>query len=245
MRAQLVLLAIAFSGAPTICAQQDSPAPVSVKAISKGEMPTSHSAVITSAMCDAAGNVYSRPFHPEKGWEAVRAPLQTINSGAKAVGSFSVTDALPGGTESRTFSVQGDRIYVPAMSNKGELYVVEFAQDGSVKARTKLEPGVFVDVFHLAVFKSGEYLVVGLTGSLSGTTPHLRTPFTAVFAANGRLVKRIYEPEDEDARQRAEGSDPKYLLCCSSSGNEFVQYNADVAAGSDGNAYLLHGTPLH
>ena len=242
MRPQFVFLVIAFSVPLTLCAQQDSPPIVSVKASPKGEMSASHSAVIMRAMCDDAGNVFSRPFHPEKGWEAVRAPLQTFTSGAKATESFSVTDALTGGTESRTFSVQGDRIFVPMMSKKGELYVVEFAQDGSVKARTKLEPGVFVDVFHLAVFKSGEYLIVGLTGTLTGTTPHLSTPFTAVFAANGRLVKRIYEPEDEEARQRAEASDPKYLLCCSSSGNEFVQYNADIVSGSDGKVYLLHGT---
>jgi hypothetical protein len=50
-----------------------------------------------------------------------------------------------------------------------------------------------VDGFHLAVFKSGEYLVAGLTGKNS------HTPFKAVFAADGRLVKKIYEPEDEEA----------------------------------------------
>jgi len=111
-----------------------------------------------------------------------------------------------------------------------------------VKARTKLELNVFVDVLHLAVFKSGEFLVVGLTGTVDVPAPHLRTPFTAVFAASGQLVKKIYEPEDEDARKKAEGGDPKYLLCCGDSGNEFVGWNADVVSGSDGNVYLLHGT---
>ena len=74
---------------------------------------------------------------------------------------------------------------------------------------------------------------------------HLRTPFTAVFAAEGRLVKKIYEPEDEDAQQRAEGGDPRYLMCCGDSGNEFVGLNADVTSGSDGNVCLLHGSPTH
>jgi hypothetical protein len=72
----------------------------------------------------------------------------------------------------------------------------------------------FVQLLHLAVFKSGEYLAVGLTGTIGENAPHLRKPFTAVFAADGRLVKKIYEPEDEDARQCAEGGDPKYLMCC-------------------------------
>ncbi len=55
-------------------------------------------------------------------------------------------------------------------------------------------------------------------------------------------MRKIYEPEDAAARQRAEGNDPKYLICCSTSGNEFVGWNANVASGSDGNIYLLHGT---
>ena len=120
--------------------------------------------------------------------------------------------------------------------------MAEVARDSSVKIQTKLQLDFFVDVTHLAVFKSGEYLVVGLAESIGERAPHLRTPLTAVFARDGRLVKKIYEPQDEDARQKAEGSDPKYLRCCSDSGNEFVGWNADVAAGSDGNVYLMHGT---
>lgn len=69
------------------------------------------------------------------------------------------------------------------------------------------------------------------------------TPFTAVFAADGRLSKRLYEPEDEEARQRAESGDPRYTSATTRAGNNFVM-SGDVAAGSDGNLYLLHGGPV-
>ena len=42
-------------------------------------------------------------------------------------------------------------------------------------------------------------LVSGVTGK------DLRTPYTALFEANGKLVKEIYEAEDEDARRKASG----------------------------------------
>jgi hypothetical protein len=82
------------------------------------------------------------------------------------------------------------------------------------------------------VFKDGGYLLIGLAGK-----DH-RTPYTAVFDANGKLVKNIYEPEDEEARQKAEGRDIAYSR--SNAGNRFVGLG-DVAIGSDGNAYLLRG----
>jgi hypothetical protein len=231
MRAQIILLAAGLGVVPMLCAQQASAPVITIKAIAKGEIP-SGPGFTTTAMCDDAGNVYSQPFDPLKGWGADRAPVQEITGAAKPAGRFPV--------EGNTFFVRHDRVYSLAGS-KNVSYVVEFVQDGSVRAQTKLQLDFFVQVFHLAVFKSGEYLVVGLIGTITETAPHLRTPFTAVFAADGQLVKKIYEPEDEDARQRAEGSDPKYFRCCSDSGNEFVAWNADVAAGSDGNVYLMHG----
>jgi hypothetical protein len=104
------------------------------------------------------------------------------------------------------------------------VYIVKFAKDGSVKSTVKLEADPrLVDPWQLAVFKAGEYLLSGLTGK-----DH-RTPYTAVFETNGKLVKEIYEPEDEEARLKAE------------TGNRFVGFG-DVAAGSDGNVYLLRGT---
>jgi hypothetical protein len=81
--------------------------------------------------------------------------------------------------------VRGQDVYALVWL-KGGGYVTEFGQDGQLEGRTKLELPFFVQVLHLAVFKSDEYLVVGLTGTIGENAPHLRTPFTAVFAADGR-----------------------------------------------------------
>ena len=61
----------------------------------------------------------------------------------------------------------------------------------------------------------------------------------AIRNADGRLVKKIYEPEDEKARLQAEAGDEGYTYS-SGVGNKFVMLG-DVAAASDGNVYLLHG----
>jgi hypothetical protein len=81
-----------------------------------------------------------------------------------------------------------------------DVYVVEFAPNSSVKTRKKLDVGSrhFTSLTRLAVFSSGEYLLVGESGKMG------HVPFTAVFAADGRLMKEIYEPEDEEARQKAD-----------------------------------------
>lgn len=122
-----------------------------------------------------------------------------------------------------------------AADAQGEVFVVEFAQDGSVKAKTKLATTSYTQSWLLAVFKSGEYLLTATTGEDN------LTPFTAVFAADGRLVKKIYEPDDEEARQKALPSDWGPRTIGSIGGADFVS-KGDVAAGSDGNLYLLHGT---
>ena len=81
-------------------------------------------------------------------------------------------------------------------------YVVEFAKDGSIKAPVKLQIDFYWAPEHFAVFASGEYLVVGLTGTIiryggdngrASYWPNVSTPFTAVFATDGRLVKKIYD----------------------------------------------------
>lgn len=196
-----------------------------------------------SAACGEEGSVYTQPFLRSAIGRSgfYRAPVQKLIPGSKSTRAFRFDEAFSEGAEGRAFSVHDGRVYVLASARR-TLYVVEFAEDGTIKAQTKLAVDFFLVPSHLAIFKSGEYLVVGLTGATGDTAPHLRTPFTGVFTPHGQLVKRIYEPEDQDAQQRAEGGDPQYLRCCGQSGNEFVGWNANVVSASDGNVYLLHGT---
>lgn len=212
---------------PLVYAQKTT-IPLVIRPTSKGEVPSAKSAFVMSAMCDDAGNVYSRPVDHETGWGGIRKVMADASS------------AQTLGTQGKTFFVRGRQLYSLTKTSSGS-YVIELNPDGTEKARTKLAVDPAVDILHLAVFKSGGYLVVGLIGNPTADGPHLRTPYTAVFAADGRLVKTVYEPEDENARRHAEGDDSRYFRCCSDSGNEFVMYNADVSSDSDDNAYLLHG----
>ena len=242
MRTRLILVAALFAVTPMLCASQDAPRVVNVNAQSRGEMPVSYSGYITSAACDESGNVYTQLLSPALDTvihsNTYLGPVQKITPEVKSAGVFRFGDAFSDRAESRAFFVHDSRLYVLATAKKG-LYVVEFANDGSIKAPVKLQIDFYLIPFHFAVFPSGEYLVVGLTGTIS-QRPDLHTPFTAVFSADGRLVKKIYEPEDENARQRGEAGDSlngRYTY----TGNEFIGWDADVTSGSDGNVYLLHG----
>ena len=248
MKLYVITLAAACGLAAMLCAQDSGTQVVSLAPTSIGVMPMSHPASIESAACDGAGNIYLRPLGTYTGFNEkhYQAPVQKISPQMNVATNVQIADAFPDG-EARAFSIHNGKVFVLAETRQG-LFVVEFAADGSVKAKTKLETDAYVQALHLAVFESGEYLVVGVTGkpTVTSTGPDLRTPFTGVFAADGRLIKKVYEPEDDEARQRAEGLDPAYNPPgVANSGNLFVYYSADVTAGSDGNVYLLHGGPSH
>lgn len=202
---------------------------LSLSATIAGETSLSSPLLSTYATCDGAGNVYTR-HSPGAGYTC--PPIQEITAEARLGGIFSLPESYPDGS-SAGFVDHDGRVYLVAPRRSG-VDVVEFAADGSVRAKTRLTDLKMdhLTAWHLAVFKSGEYLLAGQTGK------NLRTPFTAVFAADGRLVKEVYEPEDEEARSRAEAGDPKFGPSAFS--NRFVS-RGDVAAGADGNVYLLHG----
>jgi hypothetical protein len=239
MRAQILLLAAVFSAASTLCAQRSAAPGATLKVTAKIEVPLTHRATLLGqATCDGAGNVYLRQLDSETSRNPKappRLPIQEVTLTGSLGGVFRVADAFAGeffGTGAYV-NRQGD-VYQATMVGD-DVYVVQFGRDGSIKARKKLESGArhFTSLSRLAAFDSGEFLLIGE----SGKTGHI--PFTAVFAADGRLVKEIYEPEDEEARQKAEVGDSRYVGL-GNVGNDFVG-TGDVAVGSDGNAYLLHG----
>jgi hypothetical protein len=59
-----------------------------------------------------------------------------------------------------------------------------------------------------------------------------------VFDANGKLIRSIYEPEDEDAKKRAELGEAGFKPEFTDYGNDFVTHG-DAAVGADGSVYLL------
>ena len=162
------------------------------------------------------------------------APIKEVTSEGKLTGTFRL--AADAGAGRGIFVDTRGTVYQAGNGPGGGLYVFEFAKDGLVKSQTKLETGTgaYIDPYHVAVFESGRFLVSGESGK------DLRTPYTALFEANGKLAKQINEAEDEDAGRKAELGDVKFTHNAES-GNMFDEFG-DVTLGSDGNVYLLHGT---
>jgi hypothetical protein len=191
------------------------------------------STLVGNAKCDDDGNIYARTEHPEdEDDNGTKVPVQRIRPDGSVTGSFRVTDAGPD-ISAMDFFVSGDgKVYEDAWTHDGKfVHILEFSSDGSLKSNLALDPETSIYPYQIAVFKSGEFLVSGLHGL------HVQTPFTAVFDTKGKLIKKIYEPEDEDSRQKAEAGDAAFVSD-SGYGNYYASHG-DVALGSDGNAYLL------
>lgn len=236
MKGSTLLMAGLCSVAPVLCAQQVSTAPTTnLKPTNRFELPLSRSMqMIGGSKCDAAGNVYARPLNVSdyKPSDMARIPVREYTAEGKLVTTFEPTGVnLDEVSTGRLFIGHDGIPYQLAWTT-----VVAFNRDGSVKSKTTLKTGTEVVPHHVLVFKSGRFLLVGATGE------HRTTPYAAVFEPDGRLIKKIYEPEDDYAKSRAEIGDSDYSSHNSgvAAGNVFVS-RGDVALGDDGNAYVMHG----
>lgn len=190
------------------------------------------------AKCDGEGNIYFRPTDSDTSmkYHPISAlPIRKIKPDGTLAGSFSIADNLPGLLAVDFFVADDGKVYQAARSDSERaVYVVVYSADGLLRSKVRME-GEFFIPYEIAVFRSGEFLVSGIHG------PYNRTPFTAMYGGNGKLIKEIYEPEDEDARKRAEAGEPGFRPDSIDSSNDFV-VRGEAALGSDGNAYLLRAS---
>lgn len=240
------LLLASLCAAPILCAQQTASPVINLKTISVdvASARNLYTDPNDDPVCDLAGNVYVRVNRPED--KPGRQPIVKVTPQGKLGGIFPAPDSIAGAVRGVFVTpdgivyrlVQGPKGAPPKYTDRG-YYLLEFAQDGTIRAETKLElePNV-VDIWHLAAFKSGEFLVAGAIDHDPRDPFLYRTSFTAVFAHDGRLIKKIYEPEDEEARQR--GAVDWVQGEVQDNNRNFV-YAGGTAAGSDGNVYLLRG----
>jgi hypothetical protein len=247
MRFKAVLLT-AVCATPLLTSSQDKGVPA--KATSTSTPPATNLQITAAAKtpfagglagrakCDGEGNIYFRPtdsdtalkYHPTSA-----LPIRKIKPDGTLAGSFSIADNLPGLLAVDFFVADDGKVYQGARSDSERaVYVVVYSAKGLLRSKVRLE-GEFFIPYEIAVFRSGEFLVSGIHGSYN------RTPFTALYGGNGKLIKEIYEPEDEDARKRAEAGEPGFRPDSIDSSNDFV-VRGDAALGSDGNAYLLRAS---
>jgi hypothetical protein len=194
--------------------------------------------LVGNARCDDAGNIYVRFMDVEMNkryYGISKIPIEKINRDGSLAASFRITD-VSADIWGKDLFVSGDgRVYQTGFMPDGSVYVAEFANGGSLKSKIRLNSGGFVP-YQIVVFRSGEFLLSGTTGLSNGFRP-----FTGVFDGQGKLLKEIYEPEDEDSRRRAEAGEPDFVPDGTNSGNAFV-WHGGAALGSDGNAYLLRAS---
>jgi len=236
MKRPALVMASLCSLVPTLCAQQVATSPTAnLKPTNKVELPLSRSMeMIEGVKCDAAGNVYGRPLNVTdyKPADMTQIPVREYSPEGKLAMTFKVSGLNMENVSTGHLFVSGDgTLYQLAWTT-----VVVFDKDGSVKSKTILKTGANVAPHHLLVFKSGRFLLVGTMGE------YRDAPYAALFEADGTLVKRIYEPEDEYSKGRAETGDSEYSSSMGglTGGNYFVS-RGDVTLGDDGNAYLMHG----
>ncbi|MGA8737050.1 MAG: hypothetical protein WB558_24255 [Terriglobales bacterium] len=191
-------------------------------------------------VCDANGNVYARKYDVSVYGSAFeRAPVQEIGADGRLSVSFGVPDALPDASVSDFFVASDGRVYLLASAREAEppgygAYVLRFAANGALESKIRVDTEERFSPVHIGVFKSGEILITGRQGKMN------YAPFTGVFSSTGGLIKTIFEPEDEDLRLRAQAGDED-VLAHSNFGNEAVDLGS-VAAGSDGNMYVMRRT---
>jgi len=184
--------------------------------------------------CDGSGNLYARRFQGDKG----REPVEEIARTGALIRSFKVDDPSLNLSIGDFFVGPQDELYMLGWSMEhvhsgGRVYIAQFGRDGSLKSKTQV---ISEEMFpsSLAVFKSGEFLLTGRQG------PGDNTPFTGVFASTGRLIAKIYEPEDEDLRKKADAGDAS-AHDARLYGNTAVSLGGAVG-GWDGNVYVMRRT---
>jgi hypothetical protein len=236
MKGSALLMAGLCSFAPALCAQQvASSSAIAVKPTNRVELPLSRSMqMIEGVKCDGAGNIFGRPLNVSdyKPSDMARIPVREYTAEGKPAMTFLASGRnLDDVSTGRLFVSQDGYPYQLAGR-----WVVAYEKDGSVKSKTLLRADADVAPHHLLVFRSGRFLLVGATGQ------NRTMPYAAVFEPDGRLVKRIDEPEDEYAKGEAEIGDSDYSSSMSgvAAGNHYIS-RADVTLGEDGNAYLMHG----
>jgi len=119
------------------------------------------------------------------------------------------------------------------------IYVYDYKSDGSFKSAVKLQLGLISHVAKLAVFPDGQFLIAG---DKYDADRHAATwPFTAIFSADGQLIKEIELEDDKQLHDMAAAGDNRVVIADSPQSNMAIN-NGSAEVGEDGNAYLMRAT---
>lgn len=189
-------------------------------------------ALVGKARCDHDGNLYVRVAGAGDR-ENSALPIRKITPDGRLAATFTLANVVPNVRTMDFFVTNEGKVYEEAWTKSGSEFVFTFSSDGSLLAKVELDADAFVP-YQIGVFDSGRFLLSGTRANPGGRH---HTPFTAVFDLSGQIVKQVYEPEDDNMRQRAEAGDRDFVTESGTSNSSV--YEGDAALGSDGNIYLL------
>jgi hypothetical protein len=224
----------AGAGPPDTAPIPDAPRVLELKTQLKTSL---KGALLSRAGCDEDGNIYLRPYISQRvsGLPGSTSPVQRMKPDGTMAEVFQNTDADGTKLPVTGVSVSADGKVYEAAWTPSDVYVISFAKDGSVQSRTRIQTAYF-QPYQLAVFKSGEFLLSGTKGKDG------HAPFTAVFSSDGKLLKELTEPEDEDMAKKAQAGQRGFVSENTPNfGNSTIEFG-DAVSGSDGNVYLMRAT---
>jgi hypothetical protein len=184
--------------------------------------------------CDEDGNIY---LGVEYGGGSTS--IRKMNSAGELVARFEpygVSEVQVLGAGSYAISSDGNLYTWVGNQKDGFFYILAFASDGHFKSKTKLDPGVPWIPASLAAFQNGNFLMTGQVGDGNPRSPMV--PFTAIFRADGKLLKQISLEDDGEIYDLTKARDPKLTSVAVPASNRAVAWGRAEAA-KDGNVYVM------
>lgn len=196
-----------------------------------GELAGRGTMLVLPLRCDSRGFIYLRNYNPE----IDKVPVVRISPDGERKAFFRVSAApefANSGAIDYAVGLRGEVYFLTSL--KRQPVIVKFREDGSFESTTKLDSRF--DPNHLAVFASGDFLVVG--HKLSEKRGRTSERFTGIFDRGGRLLRELRlpgdpAPEPEDKKPRTEDPDPPE--------DEALELGQAEPA-EDGNIYLMRAS---
>jgi hypothetical protein len=188
------------------------------------------------SQCDSQGNTFATIFDPAEDQPGDRPLLMFDSAGklkARIATSRKPLQLAPNWDAFEpSFLLRGGEVARLAWS-KDAIFLVKFSTDGKLASRMPLAPPAFTP-YYFVVFPTGEILVAGLQRGFPKIV-------TAIYAADGALLKRLSFPEDQAIDEAVKVGDARYTPAAPISGNRAISAGR-LRLGEDGNAYLMRST---
>jgi hypothetical protein len=136
------------------------------------------------------------------------------------------------------FSLGGDgSLYqLILLSDQIDRYVFVYKPDGALKSKIKLDTKFPWVPAALAAFSSGSFLITGQ--EYDRDAANSMWPITAIFSADGVLLKEISLEDDESIRDMTEAGDRRVVSPQNPTSNRAISFS-QMEAAADGNIYLI------